>query len=361
MTDPGGTGTAGRTPHGLPVVDMHAHFVPDAIIAAALDNRLWHGVSFGRTESGGIFSAAGGQRMALPWTLPLETAEARAEAMSAMGVDAQVVSLSPTMHWYPADPAEAPDFARAANDALVAFIARKPDRFIGLGYLPLQDTAAAIRELERCMGPLGLPGVMVGTNINGQDWDSPALYPVLEAAEALGAFVFFHPARGRADGWMARYHLRNLIGNPLETTATLAALIFGGVIERLPRLRACFAHGGGYGCFAIGRWDHGYHVRAEASAQISRLPSDYLSVLYFDSLTHSDRALRSLIDQVGISRILLGSDYPADMAAPDPVGAILGSPLFTPGERQAILSGNIRGAIGERHLTGLSCACGQHH
>jgi aminocarboxymuconate-semialdehyde decarboxylase len=102
-------------------------------------------------------------------------------------------------------------------------------------------------------------------------------------------------------------------------------------------------------------------VRAEASAQISRLPSDYLSVLYFDSLTHSDRALRSLIDQVGISRILLGSDYPADMAAPDPVGAILGSPLFTPGERQAILSGNIRGAIGERHLTGLSCACGQHH
>jgi aminocarboxymuconate-semialdehyde decarboxylase len=343
-----------------PIVDMHAHFVPEEIVAASR-NENWHGIAFGKTESGGIYSAAAGQRMALPWKLPLETAEARARTMTAMGVDAQVVSLSPTMHWYPADPATASGFARAVNDALVTFVAGQPDRFIGLGYLPLQDPKAAVRELERCMGPLGLPGVMVGTNINGQDWDSPALFPVLEAASDLGAFVFFHPARGRADSWMPQYHLRNLIGNPLETTATIAALIFGGVLERLPRLKACFAHGGGYSCFAVGRWDHGSRVRTEASAQIAKLPSDYLSTLYFDSLTHSDRALRALIDQVGVTRILLGSDYPADMAAPDPVGVILDSPLFSQLERRAILSGNIRNAVGTRFLEGLSCACGRQH
>ncbi len=346
-------------PH--PVVDMHAHFVPDDIVAAALRGDPWHGITFGKTASGGVFSAAAGQQMALPWKLPLETPAGRAETMTAIGVDAQVVTLSPTMHWYPADPATAPDFARAANDALVAFVAQKPDRFIGLGYLPLQDPKAAILELERCMGPLGLPGVMVGTNINGQDWDSPALFPVLEAASDLGAFVFFHPARGRADNWMPNYHLRNLIGNPLETTATIAALIFGGVLERLPHLRTCFAHGGGYSCFAVGRWDHGWQVRKEASAQIAKLPSDYLSTLYFDSLTHSDKALRALIDQVGIGRVLLGSDYPADMAAPDPVGAVVQSPLITPGERRMILTENIRHAIGPAHLKGLSCTCGQQH
>lgn len=354
--------TATHSPDGPhPVVDMHAHFVPDDIVAAALRGDPWHGITFGKTASGGVFSAAAGQQMALPWKLPLETPTGRAETMTAIGVDAQVVTLSPTMHWYPADPATAPDFARAANDALVAFVAQKPDRFIGLGYLPLQDPKAAIRELERCMGPLGLPGVMVGTNINGLDWDSPALFPVLEAASDLGAFVFFHPARGRADGWMPNYHLRNLIGNPLETTATIAALIFGGVLERLPHLRTCFAHGGGYSCFAVGRWDHGWRVRKEASAQIAKLPSDYLSTLYFDSLTHSDKALRALIDQVGIGRVLLGSDYPADMAAPDPVGAVVQSPLITPLERRMILTENIRHAVGPAYLKGLSCTCGQQH
>ncbi len=349
-----------RTQGALPIVDMHAHFVPNGIVEAALDGRSWNGVSFGRTEAGGIYSSAGGQRMALPWSLPLETVEDRAATISQMGVDAQVVSLSPTMHWYSAEAATAPDFARAANDALVDFVAKMPDRFVGLGYLPLQTRAEAIRELERCVKDLKLPGVMVGTNINGLDWDDPTLFPVLEAAQDLGAFVFFHPARGRADGWMPKYHLRNLIGNPLETTATLAALIFGGVIERLPKLRAGFAHGGGYGCLAVGRWDHGYRVRAEASAQISRLPSDYLSTLYFDSLTHSDQALRALIDQVGIGRILLGSDYPADMAAPDPVGVIQRSPLLLPTEKRAILTTNIQTAFGAKHLHGLSCACGSH-
>lgn len=344
-----------------PVVDMHAHFVPEEIVAAAQSGNSWHGITFGKTASGGVFSAAAGQQMALPWKLPLETPECRAQTMTGMGVDAQVVSLSPTMHWYPANPATAAGFASAVNDALVAFVARQPDRFIGLGYLPLQDVKAAVRELERCMGPLGLPGVMVGTNINGQDWDSPALFPVLEAASDLGAFMFFHPSRGRADNWMPQYHLRNLIGNPLETTATIAALIFGGVLERLPHLRTCFAHGGGYSCFAVGRWDHGSRVRIEASAQIAKLPSDYLSTLYFDSLTHSDRALRALIDQVGVSRILLGSDYPADMAAPNPVGAVVDSPLITISERRAILTENIRYAVGAPYLAGLSCNCHQQY
>lgn len=343
----------------LPVVDMHAHFVPQSIVDAALGDRAWHGVTFGRNENGkGFYSAAAGERMALPWQVPLESVGERCAAMTRLGVDVQVVSLSPTMHWYSADPQEAPDFARHANDELAALVAERPDRLLGLGYLPLQDPAAAVAELRRCVTDLGFPGVMVGTNANGRDWDDPVLLPVLEAAESLGAFVFFHPARGRADGWMGRYHLRNLVGNPLETTVAIAALVFGGIVERLPRLKACFAHGGGYACFGIGRWDHGYRVRKEASAQISRLPSDLLRGLYFDSLTHSEIALRGLIDQVGATQVLLGSDYPADMAAPDPVGAIRNSALLDGAEKRAILGGNIARAFTPGHLAGVSCACG---
>jgi len=349
----------GRMGH-LPVIDMHAHFVPEQIIGAAERNEAWHGVTFGRTESGGYYSAAGGRRMALPWQVPLETLDERIAVMHGEGVDVQVLSLSPTMHWYSADPALAPDFARACNDALAELLAQRPRHFLGLGYLPLQDPHASIRELRYCIETLGLPGVMVGTNIEGSDWDSEALFPVLEAAQAMDAFVFFHPARGRAEDWLNNYHLRNLIGNPLETTAAIAALIFGGVLERLPRLRACFAHGGGYSCFGIGRFDHGARVRKEAQGQITKLPSDYLRALYFDSLTHSDNALRSLIDQVGKTQILLGTDYPADMAAPAPVRTIRNNPLLSVEEKTLILGGNAKSVFGASRLTHLSCQCGAH-
>lgn len=338
----------------VPVIDMHAHFVPPDIVRAAERGEDWYGITFGKTEAGRMFSAAGGRQMALPWQLPLETAEERTGVMSGLNVDVQMVSLSPTMHWYSADPQSAPGFAAAANDALAEMVELRPDRYLGLGYLPLQNVPASLVELERCVGELGFPGVMVGTNIAGRDWDDPELFPVLERAADLGCFVFFHPARGRAEDWLTRYHLRNLIGNPLETTAAAAALIFGGVVERLPGLRACLAHGGGYCCGNVGRWDHGWRVRKECQAQISRLPSDYLRQFHFDSLTHSDLALRALIDLVGEQQVLLGSDYPADMAAPDPVGAVLGNPHLSVREKRAILGLNMSRLISPEALRGLS-------
>jgi len=342
-----------------PVIDMHAHFVPPVILQAAERGEEWYGVTFGMTEAGQMFSSAAGRRMALPWQLPLETAEERTGVMSGLNVDAQMVSLSPTMHWYSAHPDTASGFAAAANDALAEMVSLRPDRYIGLGYLPLQNVPASLVELERCVHELGFAGVMVGTNVAGRDWDDPELYPVLERAADLGCFVFFHPARGRADDWLKRYHLRNLIGNPLETTAAAAALIFGGVVERLPGLHACLAHGGGYCCSNVGRWDHGWSIRKECQAQISRLPSDYLRQFHFDSLTHSDLALRALLDLVGERQVLLGSDYPADMASPDPVGAVIGNPHLSVREKRAILGTNMTHLISPDAVTKLSTAAAE--
>ena len=171
------------------------------------------------------------------------------------------------------------------------------------------------------MRDLGFRGVMVCTHANGTDWDDPSLFPILEAAAALGAVVYYHPMRGRANSWMGKYHLRNLIGNPLETTMALACLIFGGVFDKLPNLKTCFSHAGGYGVLGIGRFDHGHEVRPEATG-IAHLPSDYVRRIWVDTITHSERTLRYIVDTVGADRVVLGSDYPADMGEPYPAGFI---------------------------------------
>ncbi len=328
------------------IIDVHSHIVPPRLAAAAQHGGRHYGLEFGRDEQGKVTSRSGdGPAFALPWPTPLETPADRIESMDAMGVDVQLLSLSPSMHWYNVSPEDGLALAVDTNDDIAAIVAGDPDRYRGLAFLPLQDAEAAIGELERCMRDLGFAGTLVGTNVNGVDWDAPDLYPVLEAARDLDALVFVHPARGRGNPFLTRYHLKNLIGNPMETSVALASLIFGGVLDRLGEAKLCFAHGGGYGCLGIARMDHGQRVRAEAQG-ISRLPSDYLKGLYFDSLVHGHHALDHIIGLAGIDRIVLGSDYPADMGEPDPVGFIRSHPTLSEEAQWKILSENLTGLLG---------------
>lgn len=288
--------------------------------------------------------------------MPLETPDERIGSMDKRRVDLHLVSVSPTMYWYGLDDADARSFARQTNDDNAEMCAGHPDHYVGLGYLPLQDPAGSVAELEHCVRDLGMPGVMVGTNVNDQDWDSEALFPVLKAAEELGAVVYFHPARNRTDGWLNRYHLGNLIGNPLETAVALASLIFGGVFDRLPKLKTCFSHAGGYGVLGVGRLDHGHEVRPEATG-IAGLPSDYVKACWFDTITHNERALRYVVDMAGPGQVVLGSDYPADMGEPFPVDWIESAGSLTADEKAAILGGNAVGLFGlDRFVSSASGA-----
>ena len=321
------------------VIDVHTHIVPPRLAAAAQAGGVRYGIEFGRDAAGRVTSSVGGKPFALPWPTPLQTPAQRVASMDAIGVDVHLLSLSPSMHWYNTPAEDARALAVETNDDIAEIVSSYPDRFRGLAFLPLQNPAAAVKELERCVGDLGFAGTIVGTNIDGLDWDAPALFPVLETARDLDALVFVHPARGRANPFLPNYHLKNLIGNPLETTVAIASLIFGGVLDRLPDLRLCFAHGGGYGCLGIARMDHGHAVRAESQG-MSRMPSDYLNQLYFDSLVHGHRTLDQIIDLAGIDRIVLGSDYPADMGEPDPVAFIRSHPRLTENAYTKILSEN---------------------
>jgi aminocarboxymuconate-semialdehyde decarboxylase len=259
--------------------------------------------------------------------------------MDALGVDVHLLSLTPTMHWYDLSATDGISLATETNDDIAEMVGGHPTRFSGLAFLPLQDPAAAVTELERCVRDLGFVGAQVGTNVNGEDWDSPALYPILEAADQLGAMLFVHPTRGRGDAFLRKYHLVNLIGNPLETTVAIASLIFGGVLDRLPSLKLCFAHGGGYGCVGIGRMDHGRQVRADAGGA-EQLPSEYLKSLFFDSLVHSHLTLDHVISLAGIDQVVLGSDYPADMGQPNPVEFITSHPGLSAEDKAKVLGGN---------------------
>lgn len=327
------------------VIDTHTHFVPKSALGPAERGESWHGIQFGRNARGKITSRVGSVLQEIPWPTPLETPKMRLGSMDQRRVDVHMVSISPTLYWYSTPDADARTFARTTNFDLAEMVADAPDRFVGLGYLPLQDVKASVAELEHVVRDLKMPGVMIGTNVNGTDWDEPALFPVLEAAEQLGAVLYFHPARNRADPFLTRYHFTNLIGNPLETAIALGSLIFGGVFDRLPGLRTCFAHAGGFGVLGAGRLDHGHEVRPEASG-IARLPSDYLRGCWFDTITHSPRTLRYIVDVVGPDKVVLGSDYPADMGEPFPVDFIETCTDLTEDERRAILGANAADLFG---------------
>jgi aminocarboxymuconate-semialdehyde decarboxylase len=195
-----------------------------------------------------------------------------------------------------------------------------PDRFLGLATLPLQDTDLALAELERAT-EIGLLGVSIGSHVNGIDLDHERFRPVFRRAAELGCFVLCHPINPRLATALGRFYQSNVIGNPLETTLAFAALSQGGVFDDVPGLRICFVHGGGYIAAAVGRMSHAYDVRPELDRWCSR-PDVHLHQVYVDSLTHDPLALRALAASVGVHRVLLGSDYPADMGVLDPLGAV---------------------------------------
>jgi len=234
---------------------------------------------------------------------------------------------------------ESLEFARWLNDRFAEAVALHPRRFVALASLPMQDSQKAAAELERAMTRLELRGVEIGSNINGRYFDDPSLDPFWEAAQSLNALIFVHPQQVVGAERMKDYNLANLIGNPTDTSLAMAKCIFGGVLERFPRLKFVLAHAGGFLPYTWGRLDRGYRIQNSSISKIAKAPGEYVKLFYFDTITHSAMALEYLVANFGADHVLLGSDYPYDMGDPEPVETLRGTKIGAR-EREQITGAN---------------------
>ena len=132
--------------------------------------------------------------------------------------------------------------------------------------------------------------------------------------------IFLHPFGTSLVGRMEDHYFPNTIGHPLDSALCVGQLVFDGYLERFPELKICIAHGGGYIPGYWGRFDHAFAHREDCRVTIKKKPSEYLKKLYFDTVVFDERELKHLIEIWGADHIMLGTDYPFDMAEPDPVG-----------------------------------------
>lgn len=265
----------------------------------------------------------------------------RLAEMDATGVDVQAISTAPHHYCYWAEPDFGRKIAQTVNDRIAATVAGHPDRFVGLCTVPLQDPQMAVAELERCVKEHDMRGVEINADVMGKEISRAGLDPFFAKCEELGLVVFIHPSGFAGGDRLADHYFSNIIGNPLATTLAVHYLIFDGVMDRHPGLKVVLAHGGGFIGAYPGRIDHAHPLRPDMQRELpaGKVPGDSLKRFYFDTVVFSNEQLEFLANYYGADHVILGTDYPYDMAEIDPVGHIMGSDL-TDDQKRAMLGEN---------------------
>jgi aminocarboxymuconate-semialdehyde decarboxylase len=291
---------------GVRAIDIHAHYYPQAYLDLFNTEGRRFNAEFRMTEQGFYFSTADESDGPLP--AKFIDLKQRLADMDAQGVAVHALSLTdPMVYW--ADGEVSHKLSMAWNDGAVAAHQANPDRFVVLATLPMLDPDRAIDELNRASKLPGVRGVYMGTNINNHDLDDPLFEPIFTRIEALGLPVFLHPLAPIVGGKRVDvYFMNRLVAYPFDTTIAACHLIFGGVMDRHPKLQVTLPHAGGVLPILIGRLDHGWNV-IPAAKQCALTPSAYLHRFTYDTISHSKPIMEFIISQVGVERIMMGSDY----------------------------------------------------
>lgn len=222
----------------------------------------------------------------------------------------QVVCTIPVMFSYSAKPLDCLEISEFLNDDIAELCAKYPKNYVGLGTIPMQDPELAVKELHR-IKELGLKGIQIGSNINDKNLSEPMFYPIWEACEKLDLSIMIHPWNMMGKKDMEKYWLPWLVGMPAETSRAVCSLIFGGILEKYPKIRFNFSHASGAFLATLGRVEHGFNCRPDLVAIDNPInPREYLGKFWVDSITHDARLLEYVLDLKGSKRVCLGSDYP---------------------------------------------------
>lgn len=297
------------------IIDVHGHYMP---IVKDSDYETLFEVD--KADDGSKYMKINGKILG-KLDEGLVSIEKQIADMNHTGIDCRALCIPPFAFNYEIENADNIKWAKLLNDQMHEDIKCHDDRFLGLATLPMKSVNAACDELERAIRDYNFVGAQIATNIDGMELDNEFLYPFWEKAESLGAFILLHPHYTMSRKGFVDFHLRNIVGNPLDTTIAAIRIIAGGVLERFPNLKICLSHSGGYLSLAASRMDHAYMVRSEYS-HLSAAPSTFLNRFYYDSIIHDMKALKYIISRVGINSILLGTDYPFDMGDLNPVDSI---------------------------------------
>lgn len=296
----------------MSAIDLHAHVIVPEVLREAAPRESWR-PALRRVDGRQVVEIEGRRITSVVQEFVELDRILAAEERAGIGH----VVLSP---WVPllfsdVDAEESLYRCRLQNHGLERMRAERPDRVSVLGSVPLQDPALAAAEVEELMAGGSFAGVEITASVGGAYLGDPRFAPFWDAAESNGALVFIHPTtQGFGEPVFREYYLHNLIGNPMETTLTAAHMVLAGVMERHPNLRVLLAHGGGAIVALRGRLRHGHEAVAAAGGALSEPADVSIGRFLFDSVTHDPALLRVLIDAVGAERVLLGSDYPFDMA-----------------------------------------------
>jgi aminocarboxymuconate-semialdehyde decarboxylase len=324
------------------VIDIHAHYVPAALIAAARRERARLGVRLVEDAATPALHFANGFKVRPFFPKLIEPVEQRIAWLDDKKIDYQLVATWPDIYGYGLAPEQRAAWHRVLNDTLAAWCSENTTRFGFIASVPLPSADDAAAELGRVV-EIGAVGVMVPANVEGTNLGELKLDAFWAKAEVLRLPVILHPVMATPAPRAMKFALAQSVHYPFDTTLGAGSLIFSGVLDRFPRLELVLAHGGGAYPYLAGRLDL-MHARMDRQAQgdvATRAPSEYLSVLAYDSIVHSAKSLRFLADLVGIERLLLGTDYSFPPADLDPL-ASLRAAGFDDGQVQAIACDNVR-------------------
>ena len=315
-------------------IDVHSHVIPAEMLRAIERDPQRYRMRIVEQDGKRRIVREGGHTF--PMFDEFHDPRVKLAGMERKGVDVSFISPAPMVFFYWLDADAALEASRLINDGIAKMAAAAPERLRGMGTIPLQDPEAAIAELERIVKTHGFRAIELGTSVENEQLADARFRPVLRRAQELKVFIFAHPYAFEPSCGLENYYLRNLIGNPLQSTIMAANLMFSGALDELKKLKICLAHGGGYIPYQIGRFAHGHKVRKETRANTKTSPYALMRRFYYDALIHDPLALRYLIDQVGADRVTLGTDAPFDMGEEAPLAMLGKVKKLTAAEREQI-------------------------